>query len=381
MEVRLDLLQQPALLELLDHRLASGESVHATESLGNGIAERRVLVEDVDLLEIMTQPDLEVVGIVRRRHFHETRPELRIDELIRDDGDLALGQRQAHRLADQVLVPVVLRMNSHGGIAEHGLRPRRGHDDVARLVAYDRIALIVQGALDVLVLDFLVRQSRGATRTPVHDVVAAIDQALLVEPDEDLAHGLAGARIEREAGALPIGGTADRFQLIEDRPARLAYPFPDSLDERLATQVPATLPFSRQAALYHVLGRDSGVVGPGDPQSLSPLHTAPADQNVLDGVVETVTHMQLGGHVGRRHDDDVGLALAVGIGPEVAVLEPARVAGFFERLGVESCRQLAVSCLSLLHQIATFLCQRENSTQSVPGTAGALAFRLCKVSL
>src|SRR5690606_23799460 len=73
-----------------------------------------------------------------------------------------------------------------------------------------------------------------------------------------------------------------------------------------------------------------------NPQRFPPLHPAPADQHVLDRVVQPVTHVQDRRDVGRRDDDHVTLAVAAqhgaGIGVEIATLLPAAVERRLERL-------------------------------------------------
>jgi hypothetical protein len=72
--------------------------------------------------------DRVVVEVMRRRDLDAAGAEFEIDVAVGDDRDFAIGQRQLHHLADHVLVAFVFRMNHHGGVAEHGFRPRRGDD-------------------------------------------------------------------------------------------------------------------------------------------------------------------------------------------------------------------------------------------------------------
>jgi hypothetical protein len=278
----------------------------------------------------VAQPDLEVVGIVSRRHFHEAGTELGIDELVGDDRDLALGQRQENGLTEQSLVTLILGVDRYCGITQHRLGPRGRHHDIVRFVAHDGIALIVQRALDILVLYLLVSERGSAAGTPVDDVVTPVDEPLLVQAHEHLAHRAAESRVKGKSGTIPIRRTADRLQLVEDGAARLLHPRPDALDEFLAAQVPALDSLGGQSTLDDVLRGDPSVVGPRHPQRFPALHAAPADEHILNSVVQAVTHMQLGSHVGWRHDDDVRLPVAVLVGGEIAVLHPVGVRGLLE---------------------------------------------------
>ena len=57
----------------------------------------------------------------------------------------------------------------------------------------------------------------------------------------------------------------------------------------------------------------------GDPESGIALHPLEADQNILEGAVHGVTHVELAGDIGGRHDDGEGLLpfyLALGFEPQ-----------------------------------------------------------------
>ena len=76
------------------------------------------------------------------------------------------------------------------------------------------------------------------------------------------------------------------------------------------------------APFHHRLGGDAGVVGARHPKGVEALHAPPADEDVLQGVVQGVAQVQRAGDVGRRDDDGVGRARGVGIAVEEAVVFP-----------------------------------------------------------
>ena len=87
------------------------------------------------------------------------------------------------------------------------------------------------------------------------------------------------------------------------------------LHQLLAAEVVAgLLLLLAQAAFDHGLRGDAGVVGAGHPEGVVALHAPPADQHVLQGVVEGVAHVQGAGDVRRRDDDAERLAVRVGLG-------------------------------------------------------------------
>ncbi|MPN51429.1 hypothetical protein SDC9_199074 [bioreactor metagenome] len=81
------------------------------------------------------------------------------------------------------------------------------------------------------------------------------------------------------------------------------------------------------------------MVGAGHPKRLKSLHTLIANQNILQGVVERVTHMKLPGDVGRRNDNGKRLFVRIGFGVKIVALNPTiinsilnlfRIVGLFQ---------------------------------------------------
>ena len=94
--------------------------------------EAALAIEHVDLRQAVPLADLEVVEVVRRRDLDRAGSLLGIGVVVADDRDAAADQRQDDVLADQMPDPLVVRMDRNGGVAEHGLGPRRRHHDERR---------------------------------------------------------------------------------------------------------------------------------------------------------------------------------------------------------------------------------------------------------
>ena len=78
-------------------------------------------------------------------------------------------------------------------------------------------------------------------------------------------------------------------------------------DQGVAAQVvPGFLLLLEQPLLDDGLGGDAGVVGAGHPEDVVALHPPPADQDVLQGVIERVAQVERAGDVGRRDHDAIG---------------------------------------------------------------------------
>ena len=107
------------------------------------------------------------------------------------------------------------------------------------------------------------------------------------------ADGPRADRVEGEPGPVPVARAAHQPELAEDALLVLVLPGPDPLDEGLAAEVVAgLLLLLEQPLLDDRLGGDAGVVGAGHPEGVVPLHPPPADQDVLERVVQGVAQVQ-----------------------------------------------------------------------------------------
>ena len=116
------------------------------------------------------------------------------------------------------------------------------------------------------------------------------------------------------------------MQLLDDAGAVLFLPVPACLQEFIASQIVLIDAFFSQLVDYLHLGCDCCVVGTRLPQRLVALHSLVTGQDVLHGVIQCMTHMQLSGNVRRWHNDGKGLLAlslsALSICVEVLVIQP-----------------------------------------------------------
>jgi hypothetical protein len=111
------------------------------------------------------------------------------DRRVRDDGNLNVHDREHGAAPDEIAKALVVGMHGDGDVAEHGLRTGRRDDDPALRFPGDRIAYVPEVTRLLLEIGFFVAQRRQAVGAPVDDPMPAIDELLVVEPDERLAHG------------------------------------------------------------------------------------------------------------------------------------------------------------------------------------------------
>jgi hypothetical protein len=187
-------------------------------------------------------------------------------------------------------------------------------------------------------LDLEVGDRRAQARVPVDHVVVAVDQALLVELDEDLEHGLDVGLVHREALVLVVERGAEALELLDDLPAVELAPLPHPLDERGTAELLARAALRDQLLLDEALCRDPGVVGAEDPLRPLAAHAVGAHEHILDRAVERVAHVQRAGDVRRRHRDRVVLVgAAFGLGMDQVRGQPALEHARFHLGGLKTC--------------------------------------------
>ncbi len=247
-------------------------------------------------------------------------------------------------MAAEPLVLRVFGVDAHGGVAHDGLGTRGGYDGVvAFFIAVDDIALLfkvlkvlkVFKVLNVVfqvvelralffVFYLLGREGGEGLGVPVDHAESAVDEAFVVEVDEDAGDALAAGLVHGEGCAIPIAAGTELAELLQDDAAMLVGPLPGMLEELLAGEVVLFDALLGEGFHHLSLGGDGGVVGAGDPAGVLALHAGTADYDVLDGVVEHVAHVQHAGDIGRRDDDGVGHAV-VGLRVEEFLVEPELV--------------------------------------------------------
>ena len=302
--VLLDTLDQPQRFQVRQNPGARKSAVQAAVRGRHRVVERRIRVHDVDQGQRMTLPDFIVVEVVSRGDLDAAAAELRVDIRIADDGNFARSQRQAHPAADQVPVPLIVGVHRDGGVSQQSFRARgRDHEEAAALA--QGIAQMPQAARFFFGDHFQIGERRLQHRIPVHQALAAVDQALLIETDEDLRHRPGQAGVHREPIALPIDRSPEPAHLPGDMAAGLLLPSPNTLDEGFASELDPARTFGVQLPFDHHLRRDASVIGAGLPQGVETTHTPIANQSVHDGVLERMAHVQGAGHVRWRDHDGI----------------------------------------------------------------------------
>ena len=344
--VRLHLHEPAGLLEHRHHLFPRVEAVgaaergrHAARRVGPFVHRARLIDHD-GRGQMMPEPHLEIVRVVRRRDLHHAGTEGGIGVRVRDHGDLDVHDRQHHLLPDERGVALVVGIHGHRHVAEHRLRPRRGDDHAAPRIAHHRIGDVIELAVGLHRLGFFIAERRETARAPVDHAVPLVDQAVFVEPHERLAHRARQGGGERVRRARPVAARADRFELLEDRAPRFGDEGLRALHERVAAQVVLGLSLSGELLLDDVLRRDPRVIRARHPEGLVARHPPPANEHILHGVVESVAHVQNSSHIRRRDHDHEGVPWttdaprAIGVRGEDARVQPAVVDVTLDTAGI-----------------------------------------------
>ena len=293
----LDLDHQAQLFQVGHDGLAGHKAVHAAVFFGCFVVDLGGQRQHRDHGQLVALAHLIVVLVMRRRHLHHAGAEFAVHVFVGDDGDLAAHQRQGHGLADQGAIALVFGVDHHGHVAQHGFGTG-GCDHQIAFAAGQRVGDMPERTVFLLVFHFQVGDCRLQHRVPVHQALAAVDQALLVQLHKGLGHHLGQLVVHGEVLAAPVHGIAHAAHLGGDGVAGLFLPLPDLLGELVAAQVIAAHALGLQLTLHHDLGSDACVVGAGNPGRVVALHAVVACQRVHDGLVERVAHVQRTCHIG-----------------------------------------------------------------------------------
>ena len=251
MAVILDLDESALLFKILDDSLSRLVSVHAG-ILRIVIDYLCVIGQDVYNGQVMAQTDLEVVRVMRGGNLNDTGAEVYLDIIVGDNGYLAVNYGQDKRLADDILISLIVGVDRNGGIAEQGFGPCCGELKIAASVLKG-IAQMPEVTRLILIFNLCVGDGGQAVGAPVDYSLAPVYKSLFIEIAENLVDGLVAALVKGEALALPIAGRAELLELLYYSAAELLLPRPCALEEALATYIVLSEPLFGHSLDYFSL--------------------------------------------------------------------------------------------------------------------------------
>ena len=145
-----------------------------------------MLIKYIDYGQAMTAADVEVVEIMRRRDFDGSRTFFGVRIAIGNNRDMAADEWKNDMPADKPAVALVIGMHRNGGVAEHGLRTRRGNGDAAGGIVGQRIVEVPELALGLNLLHLEIGNRGKQLRVPIDETLVLVDQAFPVKLHKDL---------------------------------------------------------------------------------------------------------------------------------------------------------------------------------------------------
>ena len=297
------------LLQLLHQGLAALVAVHALV-LACPLGHLAGIGNYLYLLQVVPEPHLVVIRVMGRGNLYRTSTKGGVNVLISKQRNLTVYYRQDQGLAHQIRITLIGRIYRHAGIAEHGLRTGGGNLHILVLALY-LIADVPQMSGLGLMLHLDVRNSGVAVRAPVGNACPLIDKPLLIQADKNLPDSPGAALVHGETLPVPIQRGTQGTQLAHDAAAELFLPLPYTLQELLPAQLVAVGAFLPESPLHLGLGGDTGMVAARHPQGIVALHAAPANQDVLQGIVQGMPHVQLTGYIWWRNHDAIRLLFLI----------------------------------------------------------------------
>ena len=279
-----------------------------------------------------------------RGHLQTARTELDVYITVLDDGNDAVHQRYDDLVALEPLVLRVLGVDTHGGITHDGLWTGGGHDGVVTLgVFVDDITFCLQGffiieslqighvvfqveqmALLLFIDHFLGREGGEGLRIPVHHAQATVDEAFVIEVNKHFDHTFTARFVHREGCTVPVAAGTQTAQLFQDDATMLVGPVPGMLKELLTGQVTLLDTLGSELLDYLRLSGNRGMVGTRHPTGILTFHTGTAYQNILNGVIEHVSHVEHTRHIGWWDDYRIGFA-SIGFAGKKFVIKPVLI--------------------------------------------------------
>jgi hypothetical protein len=331
--------EKPQGFQIGEHSLARFGHLEASV-LFRGVARKTsVGIENIHSGQIMPVAHLEIVRIVGWGYFDQPGTEFPIDIRVRDKGNKPVRKRKLEHFPDQAFVTPILGVGGHRRIAQKRFRPGGGDFDPARRAFRARslgefVPDVPHRTRFVIVLHFVIRNGRAAGGAPVDQIFAFVDEASLVEADEDLANRPGKPLVQGKALPGPIDAGAYLGQLPEDYRLVFLRHLPGLLDEGFPADIPLILAFLAKLLFDHILGRYSRMVGSGQPKGRAPGHASIAYLYILKAIIERMTKVEHAGYIGRRDYDSEGMLAFVIRRLKAAFALPHAVYSIFETLRI-----------------------------------------------
>ena len=338
-----DLDEKTGFLEISNDGFSRFVAIHA-DILSCLFIHRAIFVHDDDGLELMSLSDLKVIRIMRRCDLYAAGTISHVNVFIGNDRDLTAGAGKCDLLADEILVALIFRIHSDSSIARDGFRTGGRDLDVFSLFASDRVIEVPEMSDFIFMFDFDVGKCCLAARTPVRDAEALIDQAFFIEGNENLTNGTRTDIIHGETFTGPVAGRAEASDLQTDAVAEFFLPLPYTFQEFFTAEIIFIETFFSDLLFDLDLRCDAGMIFARQPQDIVALHSLVTDQNILQGIIERMPHVQLTGDIWRRQHNAVRFFFRICFIMEYTMIFPEVIPFLFDLTGIVFSQIFHVFC-------------------------------------
>ena len=216
-------------------------------------------------------------------------------------------QRNDYLVSLEPLVLWVFWVDTHSSITHDGLWTCcSNYSIVAFLILMDNIlwaccylAAVCHIVLQVIEFWFLFMINHLFSRKyclrlwiPVHHTQATIDVAFVVKVHEHLHDRLWTYLVHCECCSVPIAWSTQLAQLLEDDATMLFLPSPGMLQKLLTSEVALLDAFLSQLGNHLCLSSNRSMVCARHPTSILTIKTCLTNKDILNRIVEHMSHMQ-----------------------------------------------------------------------------------------
>ncbi len=198
----------------------------------------------------------------------------------------------------------IVGVDTHCGITHYCFGTSGCHDSIT-IFAFNLVAQVVKFAVLFLVNYFLVGQSRLCLRVPVDHTNAAVNQPLVVKVAENLDNALRALFVHSESGTVPVARSAELAKLLKDDTTVFVSPVPSVLQKFVAAEVGFLYALLSKFVDNLCFGCNGCVVGTGHPDCILSRHAGTADKNILNSIVEHVSHVEDSRYIWRGNYNNV----------------------------------------------------------------------------
>ena len=174
----------------------------------------------------------------------------------------------------------------------------------------------------LLLIDyFLVAEGGLGFRIPVHHSCSAVDKSLVVKVAENFDNAFRTLVVHCESRAVPVAACSEFSELFEYYSAVLVGPIPRMFQEFVARKVGLLNALLCKFVYNLCLCGYRRMVRTGHPAGIFALHAGASYENILNSVIQHVSHVQNAGYVWRRDYHRIGFA-SVGFAAEKLIVKP-----------------------------------------------------------